>query len=284
MKSHASWFVPASATLLVAGLAGAAVLVNGAPQFGADNNNINNPLVQPGPDPALSGGGIDQSLQNGDVLYGTAADEVLVGRIGVDVLSGWGGDDTLIGGTEHFNPNGRDRAFGGDGDDAFLWAPGDGSDFFDGGPGVDAVVFGMIGELDANGQLVFRVSNDQLAGNVFLDPVTGLPAIDVTNTNGFCTTVDASSSPTAGAELEALDLDHLVRFFVRTVADAFANGTQTTDNGLRVTLHLRNVEVLICTNRTGGAIEAFDLTQSPPVQVPLNRVFNRLPNLASIVR
>ena len=34
-------------------------------------------------DPALSGGGIDQSLQNGDILNGTRREDVQIGLLGV---------------------------------------------------------------------------------------------------------------------------------------------------------------------------------------------------------
>ncbi|MCP5116410.1 MAG: hypothetical protein GY953_36735 [bacterium] len=102
-------------------------------QIGADNNSVNNPFVQP-PDPALSGGGRDQTMQFGDVLTGTSLTDLLIGRLGVDLLFGRSGADVIVGGTEHFNPQNRDRAFGGPGQDAFRWSPGDGSDRFDGSP------------------------------------------------------------------------------------------------------------------------------------------------------
>lgn len=236
-------------------------------RIGADNNSINNPFVQP-QNPALSGGGIDQTLQFGDVLVGTDDDDLLIGRLGVDVMFGNDGNDVLIGGSEHFNPQNRDRAFGGPGNDIFIWAPGDGSDFFDGGPGEDVLILGLLGEV-VNGQLVFRVSNDQQAGTVFVDPATRLPLVDVTNSPGFCRVIDRSGSPDAASQLEALGLEHLVRFFLRGPANAFERGEQNTDNGLRVTMHLRDVEILICTSRNGGAIEAFDLTVSPPEPIEI---------------
>jgi hypothetical protein len=111
-------------------------------QIGADNNNIDNPFVQP-EDPAQSGGGRDQSLQNGDSLVGTRRADVQIGLLGIDVLQGRRGRDVQIGGPDPTPPN-NDRAFGGPGADVFLWQPGDGSDLFDGGPRVDAIVFGNI--------------------------------------------------------------------------------------------------------------------------------------------
>lgn len=236
-------------------------------EFGRDNNNADNPFVQP-QDPALAGGGRDQTQQFGDVLRGTKAADLLVGRLGIDVLFGYGGDDVLVGGSEHFNPFNRDRAFGGEGDDVFVWSPGDGSDFFDGGPGLDVIMFGLLGEINATGDLVFQVTTDQQAGDVFLSPVTSLPLLDIRNSPGFCDIVDGSSSWDAQAQLDELNIDHLARFSIRGVADAFEAGTQDQDNGLRVTLHLKDVEYVVCTSRDGGEIEIFDLTVSPPVLVP----------------
>lgn len=83
---------------------------------GADNNNPDNPFVQPQDPDRLAVGGINQSLRNGDILEGTPRADLLIGGLGVDILL-------------------ADR-----GADIFLWKPGDGSDFFDGGRGVDVVV------------------------------------------------------------------------------------------------------------------------------------------------
>ena len=248
---------------------------------GADSNSNLNPFVQP-QDPALSGGGRDQSLQFGDVVFGSTGPDVLIGRLGVDVLVGSAGGDVLIGGTEHFNPLNRDRAFGGDGNDAFLWAPGDGSDFFDGGPGLDAVVFGLMGEVNDAGEVFFGVSNDQLAGNVFLDNITGLPSMNIINSPGFCQIIDDSSTPNAAAELDALNIDHLAQFVIRGLADSFEAGTQTEDNGLRVSLHLKDVEFVVCATREGGALEVLDLRTSPPTVV--DRAAVPIPQLSAILR
>ena len=248
--------------------------------LGADNNNANNAFVQP-QDDAEAGGGRDQTLQFGDAIFGGWDRDVIAGRLGTDHLFGGTGSDILIGGTEHFNPFNRDKAFGGPDNDLFMWAPGDGSDFFQGGPGLDALVLGLMGEIE-NGQLVFRVSNDQQAGEIYFDPYTNLPVMDVTNSPGFCEVIDDSSAWDSQQELDELDLDHLVRFFIRSVADDFEAGEQDTDNGLRVTIHLANVEYLICTSRDGGHIEVWDLQQSPPVPSSLNAV--PIPNIGDIVR
>jgi len=102
-----------------------------------------------------------------------------------------------------------------------------------------------------------------------------LPEVDVTGSPGFCEIVDESSSADAQAQLDALELDTLVRFSIRGIRNAFEAGEQDTDNGLRVTLHLNSVETLVCTNRDGGEIEIFDLTQSPAVQISLDDIPSR---------
>ncbi len=253
-------------------------------QIGTDANSGNNPLVQPGDcevqadgslacaDPALAGNGRDQSLQFGDVLRGSREGDLQIGLLGSDVLLGGGGDDVQLGGIEHFTPGNRDRAFGGRGADIFIWKPGDGSDFFDGGPGRDALVFGLTGENGPGGEPVFEVVNDGQAGDPFIDPETLLPRVDVTNSPGFCQVVDPASGSEAGQDLDALGLDRVVRFLIRGVADAFDAGAQENDNGLRVSLHLVDVEFVVCTSRAGGEVEVLDLRQSPARVIGLEQV------------
>ncbi len=238
---------------------------------GNDRNSVANAFVQP-VGQAESGNDRDQTLQFGDVLRGSGGEDTLIGSLGIDVLFGEAGDDILVGGTEHFNPNNRDRAFGGGGDDVFIWAPGDGSDFFDGGPGTDAVVFGLLGESQPDGNVEFKVSNDQVAGEVFIDPVTETPVVDVTNSPGFCPIIDASTSEDAAAELDSIGLSHLVQFVIRGIRDAFEAGEREDDSGLRVTLHLTDVEVLVCADRDGGDILIFDLTTAPATEISIDAV------------
>lgn len=252
-------------------------------EVGTDLNSGNNPLVQPGDcetgddgslvcgDPALAGNGRDQSLQFGDVLLGSRRDDVQIGGLGSDVLIGGKGNDIQIGGVEHFFPQNRDRAFGGSGKDIFIWKPGDGSDFFSGGSSSDAVVFGNVGEVDGSG-VAFGVVADRQAGNVFIDPTTGLPSVDVSGSPGFCDVIDASSTPQSRYELDELGIDHLVRFTIRGIAAAFERGDQATDNGLRVTLHLKDVEYLVCTSREGGSLEVLDLRSSPPRPIEIDAI------------
>lgn len=230
-------------------------------QIGADNNSIENAFIQP-QDLPLSGGGRDQTMQFGDVLFGNRHDNLIIGGLGTDVIAGGRGNDVILGGVEHFNPSNRDRAFGGPGNDIFIWKPGDGSDLWNGGRGHDVVIFGLVGEV-VDGEHVFAVSKDKKTAEIAIDPYSKLPLVDVTNSPGFCDVIDDSSSYEAGDELAALGLDHLVRFSIRGIANAFENGDQNNDNGLRVTLHLKGVETLICTSRSGGEIEVIDLTTSP---------------------
>ncbi len=243
-----------------------------------DLNNKANPTVQP-QDPAFSGGDRDQTQLFGDVLRGTRKDDLIIGKLGPDILVGYRGNDVMIGGTEDFSANNRDRAFGGKGHDIFMWAPGDGSDRFEGGNGKDAVMFGLIGEVGDNGNIQFQVD---LPGTpdtgdsdpIFMNPSTDLPLMNVSDSPGFCEVIDESNAEGGKAALDALDLDHLVKFFIRAAADSFENGTQDTDNGLRVTLHLKEVETLVCTNRAGGSIQVFDLTQVPAQEIDIDDIKN----------
>lgn len=237
-------------------------------QIGADTNFAGNAFVQP-QDPASAGGGIDQSLAYGDVLFGSSVSDLLIGGLGTDVLLGNEGEDVLIGGLEHFNPVKSDFKFGGPGNDILIWGVGDGSDLLDGGPGEDVLILGLVGEVE-NGETVFRVRENEQAGQVFIDPATQLPVVDITNAPGFCAVIDSSHTADSAQQLQALSLNHLVRFFLREQADSFQRGEQKTDNGLRQTMHLRDIEYLICPARAGGALEVLDLTASPPQAAELS--------------
>jgi len=256
---------------------------------GNDVNNLGSPLLSLNPDGP--GGSPNQSLRSGDVLQAGNSDTVMIGGLGIDVLIGGDGDDVMIGGTEDFNSSvdgdnqgsdNRDRAFGGLGNDIFIWAPGDGSDFYDGGPGTDVVAFGILGEeRDSNAGTVgapfFNVNPPGTDGSgdfdgIYLDPDTSLPLVSVSSSPGFCTVLDRSTNP---SELDILSLDQLVRFSLRGIANAFDSGERTDDDGLRVALSLRNVEYLVCTKReiVDGAgednIEVLDISSFPPTVATL---------------
>ncbi len=257
---------------------------------GNDLNNIGSPLLSLNPDGP--GGSPNQSLRSGDVLQAGSSDSVLIGALGVDVLLGGSGDDVIIGGTEDFNSNvdgdglgsdNRDRAFGGTGNDIFIWTPGDGSDFFDGGPGIDVVAFGILAEeRDSDSGTVggpfFNVNPPGTDGSlnfdgISLDPDTSQPTLSVSTSPGFCTVLDTSTNP---SELETLSLNHLVRFSLRGIANDFDAGVRTDDDGLRVSLSLRNVEYVVCTKRNvadgAGAenIYILDISTSPPTLASLS--------------
>ena len=243
-----------------------------------------------------SNGGGDQSLQFGDVLEGSAENDTIIGGLGIDILSGASGDDVLIGGTEDFNALNRDRAFGQEGDDTFVWAPGDGNDFFDGGSGDDVLIMGLIGETqDADGNTegapFFAVSPPGKAGSGDFDGIylnsDSNPVIDVAGGPGFCELVEADDSN--GDALAELDLDHLVRFVLRGPRQAFDDATAadplvdpaTLDTGLRVAIHLKGVEYLVCAGAISGSIEVIDLRSVPAQQVDVSQLPARAYELVS---
>lgn len=234
-------------------------------------------------------GGGDQSLQFGDIIEGTVNNDLLVGALGIDVLLGGEGDDILVGGTEDFNPLNRDRAFGQQGDDSFLWAPGDGNDFFDGGLGEDVLFMTLVGELrgpngETEGAPFFGVSPPNTPGARDFDGIyessPGTPVLDVAGGPGFCELVEKDDQNQSG--LEELNLDNLVRFVLRgpraafDAADATIDPT-TLDDGLRVAIHLKNVEYLVCAGQTAGTVKILDLRTVPAQEVDASQ----LPTIAA---
>lgn len=196
--------------------------------FGRDDDNLNNPRIQP------AGTTANQSLNNTDVLVGRSGNDVIVGLLGSDVISAGLGNDILIGGPEQGTTPNSDIIFGDEGDDINIWAPGDGSDLFVGGIGRDALVFGVI-DKNANNIPISRGSAPGFAH---------IPSVNVTGQGGFCT-IEGAGDPSLG-------YDFLVRFFVR------ASGA------LAVTVRVREVEQLFCTSQAGGQITYADLTQASP--------------------
>lgn len=209
--------------------------------IGADDDNVDNSLIQPIAPPP------NQSLNNADILEGRGGCDVLIGLLGNDVLDGGDGDDVTIGGIEQFDPGGfgnKDVIFGRGGNDTNLWAPGDGSDAFMGGPGArDAQVFGLIDTgFDA-------VPDLNAVSGTFRE--TGLPSANVTGSPGFCRLEYVGD--------EGLGFDFLVRFFVRATGN------------LAVTIRLRDVEQVFCTSEAGGQIIFADLTSESPQFVPVSQ-------------
>lgn len=279
MKPHYSTLA-ASILCAVASLASADTIL------GTDLHSINSAI--PEINALLSAnrgtnGGGDQSLQFGDQLQGTEQDDIIIGGLGIDILFGGKGNDVLVGGTEDFNPFNRDRAFGQEGDDVFLWAPGDGNDFFDGGEGVDTLIITLIGEQqDANGNSYgapfFGVTAPPNPGSqnfdgIFIDSDTGLPAINVGATPGFCELLDSTVPG-----MDELNLDFLVHFRLRGVADNFEQqlatdpniDPATLDTGGRISVHLINAEFVVCASRDGSTVDVFDLRQTPAVKASVS--------------
>lgn len=251
---------------------------------GLDNNSKSNPLLSL--NPGGPGGSPNQSLRAGNILIGDELDDIIIGGLGVDVLLGYDGDDILIGGTEDFNSSvdgdgsgsdNRDRALGYAGDDTFIWAPGDGSDFFDGGDGIDVVIFGVLGESsdpagNTDGAPFFAVNPPNTQGSqdfdgIFLDE-NYQPTVRVSESPGFCTVLANADNQAA---FGALDIDNVVRFTLRGIADAFDAGNRADDDGLRVAVTLKNTEFLVCTKReldatnTENNIEVIDISGDTPV-------------------
>jgi len=122
-----------------------------------------------------------------------------------------------------------------------IWGVGDGSDLLDGGPGEDVLILGLVGEVE-NGATVFRVSENEQAGQVFIDPATQLPVVDVTNAPGFCGVIDPSHTRRCAPTAPSAELEPPGAFLFAEQADSFQRGEQNTDNGLRQTMHLRDIE------------------------------------------
>lgn len=241
-------------TLLLLGSARAG-LVEGTRRsdllFGADDDDPQNPLVQPA-------GAPNQSLNDTDVMDGREGDDVMIALLGADVMHGGAGQDVLIGGTEQGTLPNSDIIFGDDGRDVSIWRGGDGSDVFIGGRGTDALVMGAI-DRDANNVPIISPAEGRYEE-------TGLPTADVTGQNGFCTLEDIRD--------EELGYDFLVRFFLKSTG------------ALAVTMRVSGVEQVFCTSETAAAITFADLRDENPhfVEVSLDEVAELSGTVANIVR
>jgi hypothetical protein len=224
--------------------------------IGLDDDNQTDPEIQP---PNVTA---NQSLNNADTLIGGRGDDILIGMLGSDVLLGGPGDDVLIGGIERATQPNSDIQIGDTGNDIAIWQGGDGSDLFDGGPGPrDTLVFGTIDrDSDTNVPTIFPVDGRHAE--------TGLPRVDVTLQNGFCT-LEAVQDPVVRG------FDFLVRFF-----------SKNTGNPLLVTVRTRDVEQVFCTARDAAAITFADLTRPDPefVDVSLGDVRHLNSDVARMIR
>ena len=218
-----SGFVQSTQAALQQGGSGPQVLI------GADDDNVNNPTIQPPGVPA------NQSLNNTDVLLGGGANDILIGLLGDDVLIGGPGNDILIGGPEGSGPPNSDVILGGPGNDVAIWQAGDGSDAFIGGADFDALVFGTMDRDPTNVPV--------LTGRAPGFP-NGLPTANVSGQGGFCT-IERPEDP-------AIGYNFLVRFFVRATG------------ALAVTIRVSEVEQVFCTSAAGGDITFADLTDENP--------------------
>jgi Ca2+-binding RTX toxin-like protein len=90
-----------------------------------------------GNDEVQAGGGHDLVFggDGNDKLFGEAGHDFLIGGNGADEMHGGEGNDIMAGGIDHV----QDKAFGGAGDDVYVWGRGDGNDEFHGGTGTDAL-------------------------------------------------------------------------------------------------------------------------------------------------
>ena len=218
---------------------------------GRDDDNVNNPDIQPPGVPSPPGP--NQSLNNTDLQVGGRGNDILIGLGGNDVQIGDDGDDIFIGGV------GADVQFGGRGNDISIWAPGDGSDAFVGGPNKDALVIGLFDRDPANNAL-------PLLSNPTNGYPHGRPSVNISGTNGFCT-LERVDDPDLGYEF-------LVRFFVRSTGN------------LAVTMRLSETEHVFCPGLTPGEIVFADLTRDYPQfeTVTLDQVQHLNQNVAPIIR
>jgi RTX calcium-binding nonapeptide repeat (4 copies) len=219
--------------------------------IGKDNDNQNNPLIQPANTAA------NQSLNNTDILSGGAGPDVIIGLLGSDVLFGNAGNDILIGGTEQGQTPNSDIMFGGAGNDVSVWAGGDGSEIFIGGPGNDALVFGTI-DRDAN-------NVPTLTGPQPGHP-TGVPTANVSGQAAFCS-LEKVTDPSLG-------YDFLVRFVGRA------------NRNVIVTIRTSDVEQVFCGSVNAGAISYANLRDYQPqfVDVSLDQVRDLNRTVSQIIR
>jgi hypothetical protein len=205
--------------------------------IGRDDDNSANILIQ-------AGAAANQSLNRTDVLDGGSGNDVMVGLNGNDVMNGGPGDDIILGGPDGGpapgGPPNSDIMFGGPGNDVNLWAPGEA---FIGGPGVDALVFGAT-DREALADPVTGVRLPSLIFGVNGFP-QGVPTADVSGLGNFCT---LEPSPLPGFQ-------YLVRFRSKAT------------NAIIVTVRVKDVEQIYCTNQATAAIALADLTAPAPAFV-----------------
>lgn len=226
----------ATAVLTVASVTGSgvlpatALLAPGTPgkdvHFGLDNDNADNPFIQP---PGVTA---KQHMDNTDILVGRGNDDLLVGNLGGDTLLGNSGADILVGGPENFTAQSSDVLLGEGGDDVNIWAPGDGSDAFVGHTGYDAMIFAPLLK-ETNGKLRLETFRGRK-----------VPRVDIDGAPQF--TCSITRIPTS----ERLGFDFLVRFNVNGV--------------VAVSVRQEGVESVYCPSPDQGRALVADLTDAHP--------------------
>ncbi len=208
------------------------LLIPGTPgkdvHIGLDNDNVDNPFVQP------PGVAAKQHMDNTDILFGRGNDDLLIGKLGDDVLLGGKGSDILIGGPEGGSTPNSDVLFGEDGNDINIWAPGDGSDAFLGGKGYDTMIFAPF-VTKSDGSLVL-VRNKKYKRTIPRVKIDALPQFS-------CTIVKVPAK-------QKLGFDFLVRFNV--------------NNAPVVTVRQDAVERVFCPSPKAGQALVADLTVKNP--------------------
>ncbi len=203
--------------------------------FGADNDNADNPFIQP---PGVTA---KQHMDNTDVLFGRAGRDLLVGRLGGDTVVAGPGNDVLVGGPEAFAAPNSDVLLGEEGNDINIWAPGDGSDAFAGDKGHDTMVFAPF-VLDGDDLTLRRHRGARV------------PAVDTGGNAAFsCEIVPVPRREKLGAQF-------LVRFLV--------NGVPA------VTVRQKDVEKVVCPSPREGRAKVARLAGPHPTfhEVHVNRL------------
>lgn len=239
---------------LVAGTATAAtaLVAPGTPAkdvtFGLDNDNADNPFIQP------PGVVAKQHMDNTDVLFGRDNDDLLVGNLGGDTLLGGYGDDILVGGPEDFTAPNSDVLVGDYGDDINIWAPGDGSDAFIGNQDKDTMIFAPFVEKSDGSLKLTR------------DDGRKVPRVEIDEQPAFsCTIVKVPKA-------QKLGFQFLVRFNV--------NDTPV------VTVRQKDVEKVFCPSPLAGKAKVAYLTQAHPTfrNVRLSNVNGTVGSILAPVR
>lgn len=234
--------VAVAATGVLATPHASAVMIPGTPgkdvHVGTDNDNANNPFVQP------PGVAAKQHMDNTDILVGRGNNDLLIGNLGGDTLVGGKGADILVGGPERFTTPNSDVLIGDEGNDINIWAPGDGSDAFLGGKGSDTMIFAPF-VTKADGSLVL-VKSKKHARKIPRVKIDGAPQFS-------CTIVKVPAK-------QKLGFDFLVRFNVNQVPV--------------VTVRQDSVEKVYCPSPKAGEALVADLTDKHPKfrSVKLNKV------------